>query len=1060
MDLFCLPEDPAAPTPACPYVCVEHWDGGPFRSYAVRKSRAGLVPVSLRDTPGAEVATDVLYSENLYPTPQAELEPFLQTWLFFGLVAEVLGLNETASGTRLVDEETARTEIAELYDVVLVRDGQDVQDADDDNNTRGGKYITGVVLLQEEAGELFHQRLDLAPDKMARLVDLSDSLRYAVVTLHSIQENVRDAVRHSIVALGEMLTTGIFMAASLSRPPTPLPTVVGLNWFRDYVRAGGAVEAGMLARGWCPSEVDKVRAQFQGAFTMHYASRLRRRAVGQGQDSSSSSSSSSGHDHGGCSEHACKAFQMDLGTYRPSHAQEGCGCAHIEVCEADIVRVLRETDSFPVLRLTRHVGDGHGHGDGGQGQLRLSVEPWTSGVPYVAYSHVWADGLGNPRLNSLPRCQVERISRLVAALEQDVRESLSSSSPSADDSAGIRDSSSASANAQPYRIWIDTFCCPIELNGKLLALQRIADVYRNATHVLVLDKALAAFPSVGVHPAELLLRTIGASPWMRRLWTLQEGALAQSLFVQFADRAVNFLALLQDLFIIGRTDARYMRIWQDVMSEFNQLQSLSPKRDSAGAVLFNKSPTDLVHLQRALHFRTVSVAADEPLCIATLMDLDTRRIAEPTSHQDRMARVWEQLARLPATGDDDGNSGGGGGGGGGGTAGIPVRLLFFLEEPLDVPGWRWAPRTLLGSSVRDPVLGIDERVVRFVREKDGDPDALGTPTPLGLRVRLRGCRLVPCPRAPGLPLDPWPELIHRYEDQVLLQRDDDGGSGSGGRRWVRIMDWYRSRKLGRWTREQRVEHDTRVGQPLQRAIATGRCAIVYDPQASPLLNQEVCTCCLVQADELDDADLAALDLPTTMITSTSKTAPMHHVGADPSPPPLKARRERAILMSPLSDAEAHMMDVLQGVADRAAAHPATRELVALGPPPLAQPSKCSSTSENKGDNTKAKAKDGDGDTGNDKDKVVNRQKGDEGSTAEGEDPDDGGSPWEAASRRVRDLLKALVAEALAEHPEVVQTARDYIGPDLDEYLWVLVPKVLSHATFMRETPDGQVWYID
>lgn len=54
-----------------------------------------------------------------------------------------------------------------------------------------------------------------------------------------------------------------------------------------------------------------------------------------------------------------------------------------------------------------------------------------------------------------------------------------------------------------------------------------------------------------------------------------EGALAQSLFVQFADRAVDFVALLQDLFAIACTDARYMRIWQDVMSEVS-VASYSP----------------------------------------------------------------------------------------------------------------------------------------------------------------------------------------------------------------------------------------------------------------------------------------------------------------------------------------------------------------------------------------------------------------------------------------------------------------------------------------------------
>jgi hypothetical protein len=72
-----------------------------------------------------------------------------------------------------------------------------------------------------------------------------------------------------------------------------------------------------------------------------------------------------------------------------------------------------------------------------------------------------------------------------------------------------------------YRLWVDTLCCPTELGGKLIALERIASVYRNAAHVLVLDASLSGFNSQDTHPAELLLRIYGASPWMRRLWTLQ-----------------------------------------------------------------------------------------------------------------------------------------------------------------------------------------------------------------------------------------------------------------------------------------------------------------------------------------------------------------------------------------------------------------------------------------------------------------------------------------------------------------------------------------------------------
>ena len=121
---------------------------------------------------------------------------------------------------------------------------------------------------------------------------------------------------------------------------------------------------------------------------------------------------------------------------------------------------------------------------------------------------VWADGLGNPEASSLHRCQVARVARLVMHLQLK-----------------DKDPSSQSAVESTYRIWADTFCCPVELVTKKIALTRIADIYRKATDILVIDKSIPMFVSEGKHPAELLLRIVVCSAWMRRLWTLQGESL-------------------------------------------------------------------------------------------------------------------------------------------------------------------------------------------------------------------------------------------------------------------------------------------------------------------------------------------------------------------------------------------------------------------------------------------------------------------------------------------------------------------------------------------------------
>lgn len=65
--------------------------------------------------------------------------------------------------------------------------------------------------------------------------------------------------------------------------------------------------------------------------------------------------------------------------------------------------------------------------------------------------------------------------------------------------------------------------------------------YKNAELVLVLDASLEAC-SVRARPQERLLR-ITISPWMRRLWTLQEAWVAKRLAFQFSEKACLTLDL-------------------------------------------------------------------------------------------------------------------------------------------------------------------------------------------------------------------------------------------------------------------------------------------------------------------------------------------------------------------------------------------------------------------------------------------------------------------------------------------------------------------------------------
>ncbi|KAL7917865.1 hypothetical protein ACQKWADRAFT_305659 [Trichoderma austrokoningii] len=890
MDLLCEPASPATPPRKTPYVCDELWDGGPFKTYPIRKGKVRLVPSHLRHFLGPGVFLEP-YHELLYPTPMEEIQPFLQTWLWFGLFAEMLGLNETSDGVHLVENTVAAEGIRNLY-------ANTVYISDDD----GRQYISAKEVLNST--QIIAERQQLSPNRLERLLYIRDCLHYANSMIPSAL-NLDETVRYSICALGEYFSTGLFRVVTQSNPKIDVPNLA-FSWHQNYLQAGGTIDKQMLQRGWCPSETEKIRSQFQGLHSMHHISQLQKSNANQG--------------HSNCTRHLCTAFQMDIETYQPLHLSEDCTCPLINIDERATSLILRSTDTYPILRFDQ-IGDQ-------LDDFELAVEPYEPGVPYVALSHVWANGLGNPRANSLPRCQVKRVAQLIASLQDQVEVEQTE-------------------YKTKYRIWIDTLCCPIELESKLIALERIAGVYRNAAHVLVLDATLTGLHSQDTHPAELLLRIYCASPWMRRLWTLQEGILPRSLYVQFADNAVRGYDLIVKLFVAGNEDPRYMRIWQDVMNAYNELQGF---RFENGAM--ESTRPRLIALQRALQFRTVSVASDESLCISTLMSLDTKYIAATSDAETRMIRTWELLSKM--------------------YGGLPPRLIFYADEVLSTPGWRWAPRSLLGSSVSDPTMGFDERVLRLVYA----PNVQGIPTPLGLKVAFPGCRLVPLPLAAGLSLHPWPGAINPSEDQIIICHEKSG-------KWYRIVDWYRSRKLSSWTDDEKSAFDRKQNDPLCREIDSGKCVLIYDEKSRV---NDMLMACMALIENIPE------DFEHSSIESRELNAG------------LRVCRTRTVIMSLLSDEEVRMVTVFRDLASTIAAYEETSKLAAI--------------------------------------------------------KDRGGEEWKSCMGKIKTKMREVVANALGSNPELVQTIKNTIGTDMEEYMWAYIPKIFSHTITMKETSSEQIWFVD
>lgn len=77
---------------------------------------------------------------------------------------------------------------------------------------------------------------------------------------------------------------------------------------------------------------------------------------------------------------------------------------------------------------------------------------------------------------------------------------------------------------------------------------------------------------------------------------------------------------------------------------------------------------------RALQYRGVSVASDEPICLVKLLDIDAKILNEQDGSP--MSRFWRALCGIRL---------------------VPRTVLFFKGPKLEDDGFRWAPATLLGT---------------------------------------------------------------------------------------------------------------------------------------------------------------------------------------------------------------------------------------------------------------------------------------------------------------------------------------------------------------------------
>lgn len=216
------------------------------------------------------------------------------------------------------------------------------------------------------------------------------------------------------------------------------------------------LRAQMLANGWCSHRIDYL-AKYHGLDMFAYLSGLqplRRR------------------DHGRCKDQpSCVAYNVNPATYKTQHVTADCSCAFVGPSYDEVKRIAAG-GGVPLLDIQQ----------GSDSAFTIRVSERKPLSQYVALTHVWADGLGNPSECALPICQIRKLKAALSKL--DSTRSLS-----------------RTLNRRSL-FWMDTLCIPVkdeDLAVRLVQIDKMASIYKAAWTCLVLDSELMTLVPSDLH---------------------------------------------------------------------------------------------------------------------------------------------------------------------------------------------------------------------------------------------------------------------------------------------------------------------------------------------------------------------------------------------------------------------------------------------------------------------------------------------------------------------------------------------------------------------------------
>ncbi|KAF8242630.1 hypothetical protein K440DRAFT_664649 [Wilcoxina mikolae CBS 423.85] len=652
MEHLPTPKDANVESIDIPYVCRTNYDRGPFLSYPSRRGWK-LQP---------DGSLDYLFPiSNRLRNPQetgSEGPTFAET-------AAALGLDATN------------------YDEIFGIVGIHLRESD---FIRGERYITtaklprlieewkareessseGISLLGEGHAERHAEWGGSMKTKAGRYLMITEVLEkvQSVVKKHCYGEigpygpnppgwGVEPKISLSIMALGCSLKNA---ASSIYDPNMPRTRQLWgtSNILTDRFDNGG----------WCCGELNALMNTVEIDGIYYFGSLQSPRALSK-------------ENHTDCSLQACVST-IDTTSYETQHAKKCLDCKCPMFGDPVAVAAIVEEKAIPLVLWTGS-------------ELKVVKYDSESKQKYLAISHVWSDGMGNQKDNKLPQCQLESLQNMINSLYSEQRqgqheEHLSDPQQPVDQSTDLDKS---------VGFWMDTLCIPVPESPQLAsdraqklrkdAIAKMRYIYETAHEVLVIDSwilELSRSASIIEKATRIFL-----SNWQHRLWTLQEGVLAQRLFFQFADGSQSLEQLRRQQGIESKTCpglySSIARCTLPVIPMARPQQKEGAEEKSLAA--------KVLPILEVVTRRKTSRLTDETICIATLLNFDEETIRKNLDLPSPGERMRAFLKMLGAFHQD----------------------IIFSEFPkLQTPGFRWAPHSFLnqeGSLWPESTTELSER---------------------------------------------------------------------------------------------------------------------------------------------------------------------------------------------------------------------------------------------------------------------------------------------------------------------------------------------------------------